>query len=421
MPQKVIIENGVKKLLINVSVQCPDWPSGRIQLKKRVEGVEIASNKANLIERDLLREAERKKAQRESQGVHWEKLLNLYELFARDKLANNQWVQSQQTLEEALRALHKWTSHWYAEASARISAIDVTKLLHSMKEAGMSDALIGKVRGDIKKVFEFGMLFDHVRGIKHSPTTGVSIKSRRRMRTEILRDDEIKKLLSYARRYEPVWYYIWSFAIYTGCRNGELYALKFSDINFKERMITIQRSYNKKYGVEKSTKTGEWRHVSICDSLWEVLQELKQNHDHDVSRGACKYPGYVLPRPGLWQNGEQARKLRLFCEEIGITPVCFHTLRACFATELLKRGVDVPSVMRVGGWTSVKTMMHYIRLSGVNDRGITNPLDYRSCEPIDTNRQLMNAVGDKYSKEEVHAAKVIPLDTRRLPRLIESQ
>lgn len=414
MPQKVIVENGVEKLLIYVSVQCTDWPSGRIQLKKRVEGVPQGSNKANAIERDLLREAERKKAQRESQGIHWEKLLNLYEIHAREKLANGMWMQSQQTLEEAIRALQKWTAHWNLEAAARISAVDVTKLFHSMKEAGMSDALIGKIRGDIKKVYEFGLLFDHVRGMKHPPTTGVTIKSRRRMRTEILRDDEIKKLLSYARQYEPVWYYIWSFGVYTGMRNGELYALKWSDISFTDRMIAVQRSFNKKYGVEKCTKTGEWRHVSICAPLWDIIQELKQIHDHDMSRGACKHPGYVLPRPGLWQNGEQARKLRLFCEEIGVTPVCFHTLRACFATELLKRGVSVPSVMRAGGWTSVKTMMHYVRLSGVSDKGITDPLDYRSQSPEETNKALMEAVGEKYSHSEGSDAKVIPLGSRRL-------
>ncbi|MCM0606582.1 MAG: site-specific integrase [Xanthomonadaceae bacterium] len=235
------------------------------------------------------------------------------------------------------------------------------------------------------------------------------------MWTEILRDDEIVKLLSYAREYEPVWYYIWAFAIYTGCRNGELYALKWSDIDLQDRMITVQRSYNKKYKVEKCTKTGEWRHVSVCEPLWEVIMELKRTHDHDVQRGACKYPGYVLPRPGLWQNGEQARKLRQFCEEIAITPVCFHTLRACFATELLKRGVAVPSVMRVGGWTSIKTMMHYVRLSGVNDKGITDPLDYRSKVESETNRTLMNAVGDRLSPQGVQIATVTPLNSRRLP------
>lgn len=414
MPQKEIIENNVKKLLIYVSVRCKEYPTGRIQIKRRYEGLELGSTKANNLERDLLREADKEKARRENEGTNWETLLNMYNCFALDQLKKGNWGQSQQTLDEAIRSLNKWTHHWFRESAARISASDVTKLFHEMKEAGTSDSSISKIRGDIKKVYDFGMLYDHVKGIKHSPTTGVTIKSRKRMRTEILREDEIIKLLSYAKQYEPVWFYIWSFGIYTGCRNGELYSLKWSDINFDERMITIQRSYNKKYDEEKCTKTGEWRHVSICNPLWEIIQELKRNHDHDVQRNECNHAGYVLPRPGLWQNGEQARKLRQFCEEIGITPICFHTLRACFATELLRRGVDVPSVMRVGGWKSIKTMMHYLRLSGVDDKGITDPLDYRSKEPLKANKTLMNAIGEKYKPEDVHEAKITPLFTRGL-------
>lgn len=412
MPQKQIFENGVKKLLITVAVRCKDHPSGRIQLKQRHKDVEMGSAKANALERDLLREAEREKAQRENQGKTWEVVLNLYEVHTADLVRKGEWCQSRQTFEEAIRAMTKWTQCWFAESAASIGASDITKLMHRMKEEGCKEATLQKMRADIKKVFEFGMLHEHVRGIKQSPTVGVTIKSRKRMRTEILRDDEIVKLLSFAKKYEPTWYFIWSFAVYTGCRNGELYALKWSDIDFKERMITVQRSYNKKFKEEKSTKTGEWRHVSICEPLWELVQELKTMHDHDVERGSCNHVGYVLPRPGLWQNGEQARKLRQFCEEIGITPVCFHTLRACFATELLKRGVDVPSVMRAGGWTSVKTLMHYVRLAGVNDKGITDPLDYRSKDPQETNRTLMEAVGQKYDIEGVHEAVVIPLNSR---------
>ena len=421
MSQKIIVKDGVqKKLCIYVTVNCKDHPNGRIQYRRVFDGVEKGSQKANMLERDLRREAEREKAQREVEGSTWETLLSLYDIYASERMAKNDWNQSKQTYQEAIRALHKWTHHWFRETAAKISPSDITKLFHQMKDAGMSDALMGKVRGDIRKVFEFGMMFNHVRGIKQSPTTSVTIKSRRRMRTEILRDDEIKKLLSYAKQYEPVWYYIWTFAVYTGCRNGELYALKWSDINFEDRMITVQRSYNKKFKEEKCTKTGEWRHISICVPLWEVLLELKQNHDHDLQRGACKNPGYILPRPGLWQNGEQARKLRQFCEEIGITPVCFHTLRACFATELLKRGVAIPSVMRVGGWTSVKTLMHYVRLSGVNDKGITDPLDYRSEQPQETGKVLMDAVGSTFGTITDHEAKIIPLNSRRLPRLMKA-
>jgi integrase len=414
MAQREVIENGIKKLIISISVNCSEYPGGKIQRKKRFDGISMGSAKANTIEREMKREIEREKARRETDGTNWESLLGLYGLYIVDELNEGRWMQSKQTADEAIRSLHNWTKHWYKEAAARISASDITKLFHQMKEKECSDSSIAKLRGDIRKVFEFGMLFDHVRGVRHSPTTGVSIKSRRRMRTEILRDDEIKKLLSYAKQYEPAWYPIYAFGVYTGCRNGELYALKWSDIDFQEKMITVQRSFNKKIG-EKCTKTGEWRHVSICDPLWLIVLELKKVHDHDLQRGACKNPGYVLPRPGLWTNGEQARKLRSFCEEIGITPICFHTLRACFATELLKRGVDVPSVMRVGGWKSLKTMMHYVRLSGVSDKGITDPLDYRSEDPGQTNKVLMRAVGQSFENEKAYGENVVPLVTRRIP------
>ncbi len=416
MAQKEITENGITKLIIYTSINCKEYPGGKIQRKKVVQGIAKNSQKANAIERELIREIEREKARREAVGTNWETLLRLYELWARDEESQGRWVQSKQTLFEAIRSLHAWTQDWYKEAASNICASDVTKLFHQMKEKGLSDSSMGKLRGDIRKVYEFGMLFDHIKGIKQSPTTGVTIRSRKRMRTEILRDDEIKKLLSYAKTYEPSWFPIWAFAVYTGCRNGELYALKWSDIDFQERLITVQRSYNKKFREEKCTKTGDWRRVSICEPLWDIVVELKKSHDHDVQRGACKNPGYVLPRPGLWQNGDQARKLRMFCEEIGITPICFHTLRACFATELLKRGVDVPSVMRVGGWKSLKTMMHYVRLSGVSDKGITDPLDYRSEDPSLTNKALLKAVGETFNSEgDEGGAEIIRLMSRRFP------
>jgi hypothetical protein len=80
----------------------------------------------------------------------------------------------------------------------------------------------------------------------------------------------------------------------------------------------------------------------------------------------------------------------------------------------LKRGVDVPSVMRVGGWKSLKTMMHYVRLSGVDDRGITDPLDYRSENPIESNKALMGAVGESFN-DDSSEAEIIPIASRRIP------
>ena len=77
--------------------------------------------------------------------------------------------------------------------------------------------------------------------------------------------------------------------------------------------------------------------------------------------------------------------------------------------------MSVPSVMRVGGWSSIKTMMHYVRLSGVNDKGITDPLDYRSESPAEATKSLMDAVGETFGNSPATEAVVIPLPTRKLP------
>ncbi len=76
--------------------------------------------------------------------------------------------------------------------------------------------------------------------------------------------------------------------------------------------------------------------------------------------------------------------------------------------------MDVPSVMRVGGWKSLKTIMHYVRLSGFGDKGITDPLDYRSEDLSFTNKTLLWAVGESFGGDE-GGAEIIPLLSRRFP------
>lgn len=84
----------------------------------------------------------------------------------------------------------------------------------------------------------------------------------------------------------------------------------------------------------------------------------------------------MLPQFPEWKNGLGGNVLRMFLERIGIKKdVVFHTLRACFATHLLSTGVEPLKVMRMGGWSDLKTFQIYLRMSGVDVRGVAEVLD----------------------------------------------
>lgn len=154
-------------------------------------------------------------------------------------------------------------------------------------------------------------------------------------------------------------------ALLTGMRNGELFALLWTDIDFDQARITVSKSYNTRGRITKSTKSGKWRMVPISNELMALLIELKV---HAKSRE------HVLPRLPGWDDGRQAEILRKFCVGIGLKSVKFHALRACFATQLLAHDIAPARIMKVCGWQDMKTMQYYIRLAGVDEKGATEPL-----------------------------------------------
>jgi integrase len=51
-------------------------------------------------------------------------------------------------------------------------------------------------------------------------------------------------------------------------------------------------------------------------------------------------------------------------------------LRACFATQLIGSGVEPIKVMKICGWKDLKTMSYYLRLSGIDEKGATEGLNF---------------------------------------------
>ncbi len=171
-------------------------------------------------------------------------------------------------------------------------------------------------------------------------------------------------------------------AIFTGARRGELTALKFSDIDFEQRKITIERAAYKIKGQPLATKPPkdyETRTVTINESCVELLKMLKAEKIENAQRLGSQWLG------GNWVftqwNGEMmnpmtpTKQFSKFLKRNGLKHRKFHSLRHTSATLLLYAGVNIKQVQGRLGHGDIETTNKYLHLIEEADVEAVNKLD----------------------------------------------
>jgi integrase len=198
-----------------------------------------------------------------------------------------------------------------------------------------------------------------------NPAIGIRVRCEEANQA-VLNINEVAILLRSAKRVEHRFYPHWMLALLTGMRSGELYSLRWTDVDLVNNKITISRAWTKMNG-EGPTKTAKSRVCPLSKECRKFLDELR-------AIGSSK-DDFVLPRLWEWDQGDQAKILKSFCREVGITEVKFHDLRATFITQMLNNGVALSKVMAIVGHSSLKTTQGYLRLSGKDIEGATEGLN----------------------------------------------
>lgn len=358
MTIKTYKENGKTCYSVSVNIRSQINPKNRKQLKRK--GIETKA-KAERVEKLLTKQAIKEVEIKDSLGLSWGQVVEKWIEF---KKRDEYEPISELTLTDYLSALTAWTADTWNKPARNISRSDIKNIIKIMEERGKSKSYQSKIKGNINRVFIWAIDEDLVDGIDRSPTWGINTSRKSERVPTILNKEEIFKLLEIAKAQNSPWYPIWATALLTGCRNGELYALTFDDIDFTNNIVRVSKSYNKRLRKTKSTKAGYWRNIPMNQDLKSLLLELRNNSTSE----------FVLPRLRDWTHGYQAKALRNFCMSIGITPIRFHDLRACFATQLLQNGVPPATVMKICGWKDLDTMARYIRLAGIDEHGATDSL-----------------------------------------------
>jgi integrase len=324
---------------------------------------------AQRIERFLIGEVERKI--NEAVFPSWAQMVDSYLAACRDRgLAEKSIYNADKCLKAATLNL------WGKRPVNTITTQEIRDLItktYGESSSTHQKGILKFIRGTFLHAVELGDL-------QRNPTPDIKFKIQDKIR-KVLTETQARSLLAKAKEFDWEWYPHCAMALYTGMRNGELFALTWDKVTFESRKILVDSSWNNKNGF-KSTKSGDDRMVEIAPSLLPILQELK------LKTGSCKF---VLPRMSRWEKGEQARELRMFLVGIGLPPVRFHDLRATWATLMLSKGVAPVKVMSMGGWKDMKTMMIYIRKAGIDIQGITDQFSLH--DPLLTTAQVIGFPG----------------------------
>jgi integrase len=355
-------ENGQKFWRVTVHVRSSKNRNKRVQKKlSKLTSENIAKRE----EKRLYREVIRKMAIIDGKGLYWEDVVHLWICDLKEGLDSQA---SSKSIYDYRTILSLWTEDWNEKQVSDISIADGKELFRNLLNSKRSFAYQKKIKNLINRIFKWSIENRFIEKHIVSPVQGLTIQKTEEKVPEILSLVEIKKLLRTAKENGHFWYPIWTMALNTGMRSGELYALTWDQIDLEKNLIMVHQSFDTFTKSIGPTKGRYWRVVPIAENLRSFLIELKATSKEENE--------FVLPHSRTWLHGDQAVVLKEFLSQISLRPVKFHTLRACWATQMLASGVPAAVVMRIGGWKRSSTMDIYLRLAGVDVKGATDCLDF---------------------------------------------
>lgn len=191
-----------------------------------------------------------------------------------------------------------------------------------------------------------------------------------------LSDTDIEKLVVACK--EDIRYFPFVFACFTGLRAGELLALTYKDIDFKEAMITVNKSvrYIPQNGEYKpllsETKTvASIRRIPILDDIKPLLHSHLENARHNLT--TIPFDGNFLIFPsetGAYREQNNFREsFRRLCDKLSIEKGrTIHSLRHTFCTILARQGVPLLEASRLMGHANIQVTAKVYSHVNENDK-----------------------------------------------------
>ncbi len=182
-----------------------------------------------------------------------------------------------------------------------------------------------------------------------NPTSGLELPAARGSRQRIADPPEATALIEALRPQERA---LWALALYSGLRRGELWALRWEDVDFEAGVIHVRRSWDVHAGEIEPKSGAGIRRVPIASVLRSFLLEQKLPNggrpEHrvlaDANNRLCDSTTLTMKAKRRWKHA-------------GVQPIGLHECRHTFASLMIAAGVNAKALSTYIGHASIAITM----------------------------------------------------------------
>jgi len=185
--------------------------------------------------------------------------------------------------------------------------------------------------------------------VEANPVREVKKLQERKLDMRILNDEEARRLIEKSKGHlRP----IVIIALNTGMRAGEIFNLRWNDIDFEHNFIFIKR-----------TKSGITRKIPMNGMLAAALKGIKRKSEFVFVNSSTEKPITRVDK-----------SFKTACDNAKIKDLRFHDLRHTSASWMVMAGVDLVTVAQILGHSDIKMTMRYAHPTPENRRKAVNVL-----------------------------------------------
>jgi len=258
-----------------------------------------------------------------------------------------------------------------------IKRSEIRNLILRKSKEGLSRSMICLIRDVMSGALGYAVEDELIPG---NPVSGIlkrlQLERDKQITVEPMTEQEVDLFLETCFQHFRPYGEFFLCAFRTGMRLGELLGLQWSDIDWNQNFIRVERSY--KRGQFDKTKTGRVRRVDMSDQLAASLKTLLTSRKKEALKDGLgepiQYIFHINQKP-MEQNYIRRIYKRILLKA-GIREMRLHDIRHTYASLLLSRGESPVYVKEQLGHSSIQmTVDVYGHLIPGSNRGAVNQLD----------------------------------------------